>query len=39
MDKHPSHVEPLIRRWLGLRDHYSNAWPRQMQKRVTLPDE
>ncbi|BEE19653.1 ATP-dependent DNA helicase RecG [Aeromonas enteropelogenes] len=25
MDKHPSHVEPLIRRWLGLRDHYSNA--------------
>ncbi|QHC06058.1 ATP-dependent DNA helicase RecG [Aeromonas veronii] len=25
MDRHPSHVEPLIRRWLGLRDHYSNA--------------
>ncbi|WP_421199735.1 ATP-dependent DNA helicase RecG [Aeromonas enteropelogenes] len=25
MDKHPSHVDPLIRRWLGLRDHYSNA--------------
>jgi ATP-dependent DNA helicase RecG len=25
MDKHPAHVEPLIRRWLGLRDHYSNA--------------
>lgn len=25
MDKHPDHVEPLIRRWLGLRDHYSNA--------------
>ena len=25
MDKHPSHVEPLIWRWLGLRDHYSNA--------------
>ncbi|MFC5706378.1 ATP-dependent DNA helicase RecG [Aeromonas eucrenophila] len=25
MDKHPGHVEPLIRRWLGLRDHYSNA--------------
>ncbi|WP_323900914.1 ATP-dependent DNA helicase RecG [Aeromonas hydrophila] len=25
MDCHPSHVEPLIRRWLGLRDHYSNA--------------
>jgi ATP-dependent DNA helicase RecG len=25
MDKHPSHVEPLIRCWLGLRDHYSNA--------------
>ncbi|MGY4026928.1 ATP-dependent DNA helicase RecG [Aeromonas rivuli] len=25
MDQHPSHVEPLIRRWLGLRDHYSNA--------------
>ncbi|WP_323944788.1 ATP-dependent DNA helicase RecG, partial [Aeromonas caviae] len=24
MDKHPAHVEPLIRRWLGLRDHYSN---------------
>ena len=21
MDKHPAHVEPLIRRWLGLRDH------------------
>ncbi|MEV3835017.1 ATP-dependent DNA helicase RecG [Aeromonas allosaccharophila] len=25
IDRHPSHVEPLIRRWLGLRDHYSNA--------------
>ncbi|MEG0008977.1 MAG: ATP-dependent DNA helicase RecG [Aeromonas sp.] len=25
MDRHPSHVDPLIRRWLGLRDHYSNA--------------
>ncbi|MGL4251027.1 MAG: ATP-dependent DNA helicase RecG [Aeromonas sp.] len=25
MDRHPGHVEPLIRRWLGLRDHYSNA--------------
>ncbi|MGN5056380.1 ATP-dependent DNA helicase RecG [Aeromonas veronii] len=25
MDRHPSHVEPLIKRWLGLRDHYSNA--------------
>ncbi|WP_162513025.1 ATP-dependent DNA helicase RecG [Aeromonas dhakensis] len=25
MDRHPDHVEPLIRRWLGLRDHYSNA--------------
>ncbi|MFM5152780.1 ATP-dependent DNA helicase RecG [Aeromonas hydrophila] len=25
MDRHPNHVEPLIRRWLGLRDHYSNA--------------
>ncbi|MGY3869824.1 ATP-dependent DNA helicase RecG [Aeromonas crassostreae] len=25
MDQHPSHVDPLIRRWLGLRDHYSNA--------------
>ncbi|MGN4978456.1 ATP-dependent DNA helicase RecG [Aeromonas sp. 95A] len=25
MDRHPSHVEPLIHRWLGLRDHYSNA--------------
>ncbi|WP_047436506.1 MULTISPECIES: ATP-dependent DNA helicase RecG [Aeromonas] len=25
MDRHPSHVESLIRRWLGLRDHYSNA--------------
>ncbi|MFM5068144.1 ATP-dependent DNA helicase RecG [Aeromonas veronii] len=25
MDRHPSHVEPLIRRWLGLLDHYSNA--------------
>ncbi|WP_199251962.1 ATP-dependent DNA helicase RecG [Aeromonas veronii] len=25
MDRHPSHVGPLIRRWLGLRDHYSNA--------------
>ncbi|MGL6617751.1 ATP-dependent DNA helicase RecG [Aeromonas hydrophila] len=25
MDRHPSHVEPLIRRWMGLRDHYSNA--------------
>ncbi|VXA76784.1 MULTISPECIES: ATP-dependent DNA helicase RecG [Aeromonas] len=25
MDRHPAHVEPLIRRWLGLRDHYSNA--------------
>lgn len=25
MDKHPGHVDPLIRRWLGLRDHYSNA--------------
>ena len=25
MDRHPSHVELLIRRWLGLRDHYSNA--------------
>ncbi|WP_421306963.1 ATP-dependent DNA helicase RecG [Aeromonas veronii] len=25
MDRYPSHVEPLIRRWLGLRDHYSNA--------------
>ncbi|UBO73801.1 ATP-dependent DNA helicase RecG [Aeromonas rivuli] len=25
MDQHPGHVEPLIRRWLGLRDHYSNA--------------
>ena len=25
MDRHPRHVEPLIRRWLGLRDHYSNA--------------
>ncbi|MCX9114395.1 ATP-dependent DNA helicase RecG [Aeromonas veronii] len=25
MDRHSSHVEPLIRRWLGLRDHYSNA--------------
>ncbi|QXC35062.1 ATP-dependent DNA helicase RecG [Aeromonas sp. FDAARGOS 1407] len=25
MDKHPGHVEPLIRRWMGLRDHYSNA--------------
>ncbi|MCS3460777.1 ATP-dependent DNA helicase RecG [Aeromonas sp. BIGb0445] len=25
MDQHPDHVEPLIRRWLGLRDHYSNA--------------
>ncbi|HHQ4578435.1 TPA: ATP-dependent DNA helicase RecG [Aeromonas hydrophila] len=25
LDRHPSHVEPLIRRWLGLRDHYSNA--------------
>lgn len=25
MDRHPSHVEPLIRRWLGSRDHYSNA--------------
>ncbi|MFM5531202.1 ATP-dependent DNA helicase RecG [Aeromonas veronii] len=25
MDRHPSHVEPLIRRWLGLRDHYSNV--------------
>lgn len=25
MDRHPSHVEPLIRRWLGLREHYSNA--------------
>ncbi|MEH8135808.1 ATP-dependent DNA helicase RecG [Aeromonas veronii] len=25
MDRHPSHVEPLIRRWLGLRDYYSNA--------------
>lgn len=25
MDRHPSNVEPLIRRWLGLRDHYSNA--------------
>ena len=25
MDRHPSHVEPLIRCWLGLRDHYSNA--------------
>ena len=23
MDRHPDHVEPLIRRWLGLRDHYS----------------
>ncbi|MGL5661565.1 MAG: ATP-dependent DNA helicase RecG, partial [Aeromonas sp.] len=25
MDRHPHHIEPLIRRWLGLRDHYSNA--------------
>lgn len=25
MGRHPNHVEPLIRRWLGLRDHYSNA--------------
>jgi ATP-dependent DNA helicase RecG len=25
MDRHGSHVDPLIRRWLGLRDHYSNA--------------
>ena len=25
IDRHPSHVDPLIRRWLGLRDHYSNA--------------
>lgn len=25
MNRHPDHVEPLIRRWLGLRDHYSNA--------------
>lgn len=25
MDRYPSHVESLIRRWLGLRDHYSNA--------------
>lgn len=25
MDRHPNHVAPLIRRWLGLRDHYSNA--------------
>ncbi|KFN19803.1 ATP-dependent DNA helicase RecG [Aeromonas bestiarum] len=25
MDRHPNHVDPLIRRWLGLRDHYSNA--------------
>ncbi|MBL0562267.1 ATP-dependent DNA helicase RecG [Aeromonas hydrophila] len=25
MDRYPSHVEHLIRRWLGLRDHYSNA--------------
>lgn len=25
MDKHPSHVEPLVRRWLGLKDHYTNA--------------
>lgn len=25
MDRHPGHVDPLIRRWMGLRDHYSNA--------------
>ncbi len=25
LDRHPSHDEPLIRRWLGLRDHYSNT--------------
>ncbi|MFM1686022.1 ATP-dependent DNA helicase RecG [Aeromonas salmonicida] len=25
MDRYPAHVDPLIRRWLGLRDHYSNA--------------
>ena len=25
MDQHPAQVDPLIRRWLGLRDHYSNA--------------
>lgn len=25
MDRHPDHVDPLIRRWLGLQDHYSNA--------------
>ncbi|MFM4965617.1 ATP-dependent DNA helicase RecG [Aeromonas bivalvium] len=25
MDQHPGQVDPLIRRWLGLRDHYSNA--------------
>ena len=25
MDQNTNHVEPLIRRWRGLRDHYSNA--------------
>ena len=25
MDQYPSHVDPLIRRWLGLREHYSTV--------------
>ncbi|WP_193002980.1 ATP-dependent DNA helicase RecG [Aeromonas simiae] len=25
MDQHPAHVDPLIRRWLGLREHYSTV--------------